>query len=84
MSWSDGSMDLLNFKNSSERLRGEDVGLNVPHRFGAFIRQLNPIIPWLLLISQLLQHLPEHLGDLASITSVVLELVNISIWKMNP
>jgi hypothetical protein len=31
-----------------------------------------------------LQHLSEHLGDLVGITSVMLELVNISIRKMNP
>jgi hypothetical protein len=73
-------MDLLDFKNFSEGLRGEDVGLNMPHGFGAFIRHLSPVIPWLLLVSQFLQ----HLGDLASITSVVLELVNISIWKLRP
>jgi hypothetical protein len=38
----------------------------------------------LLLISQFLQHLLEHLGDLASITSIMLELVNISVRKINP
>jgi hypothetical protein len=70
-------MDLLDFKNSSEGLRGEDVDLNVPHGFGAFIRHLSPVIPWLLLVSQFLQLLPKHLGDLASITSVMLELANI-------
>jgi hypothetical protein len=83
-SWSNGSMDLLDFKNSSEGLRGEDVDFNMPHKFGAFIRHLSPIIPQLLLVSQFLQHLPEHLGDLASITFVVLELANISIWKSSP
>jgi hypothetical protein len=31
-----------------------------------------------------LQHLLEYLGNLASITSVMLELANISIWKWNP
>jgi hypothetical protein len=77
-------MDLLDFKNSSEGLGGEDVDLNMPHGFGAFIHQLNPVILRLLLVSQLLQHLLEHLGDLASITSVMLKLANISIWKMNP
>jgi hypothetical protein len=74
----DGCIDLLNFKNS-EGLGGEDVYLNMRHGFGAFIRHLSPIILRLLLVSQFKQHLPEHLGDLASNTSVVLELVNISI-----
>jgi hypothetical protein len=83
-SWGDGCMGPLNFKKSSEGHGGEDVDLNVPHEFGAFIRHLSPVILRLLFISQLLQHLPEHLGDLAIITSVVLGLVNISIWKMNP
>jgi hypothetical protein len=72
-------MDLLNFKSSSEGLGGEDVDLNMPHGFRAFICHLSPVIPRLLLVSQFLQHLPEHLGDLASITSIVLELANISI-----
>jgi hypothetical protein len=82
-SWGDGCMDFLNFKNSSEGLGGEDVDLNMPLRFGAFISHLSPIILWLLLVSQLLQHLPEHLGDLASSTSVMLELADILIWKTN-
>jgi hypothetical protein len=30
-------MDLLKLKNSSEGLGGEDVDLNMPHRFRAFI-----------------------------------------------
>jgi hypothetical protein len=77
-------MDLLDFKNSSEGLGGEDVDFTTPHGFGTFICLLSTIILWLLLISQLLQHLPEHVGDLASVTSIVLELANISIWKMNP
>jgi hypothetical protein len=77
-------MDLLNFKNSSEGLGGEDADLNMPHGFGAFIRYLSLVILRLLLISQFLQHLLEHLGDLASITSVVLELAIISIRKTNP
>jgi hypothetical protein len=83
-SWSDGVVDLVNLKNSSEGLWGEDVDLNMPHGFGAFIRHLSPIIPQLLLISKFLQHLLEHLGDLAGITSIVLEVMNISIRKMNP
>jgi hypothetical protein len=83
-SWNNGCMDLLNFKNSSEGLGGEDVDLNMPHGFKAFIRHLSSIILQLLLIFQFLQHIPKHLGDLASITSVVLELVNISVQKMNP
>jgi hypothetical protein len=77
-------MDLLDFKNSSEGLGGKDVDLNMPHGFRAFIRHLSPVIPQLLLVSQLLQYLLEHLGDLASITSVMLELANISVWKSSP
>jgi hypothetical protein len=83
-SWGDDSMDLLNFKNSSMGLGVEDVDLNMPHGFGAFIRHLSSIILRLLLATQFLQHLLEHLGDLAIITSVVLELVNISVQKTNP
>jgi hypothetical protein len=82
--WSDGCMDLLDFKNSSERLGGKDVDFNMPHGFRAFIRHLSPVIPQLLLVSQLLQYLPEHLGDLASNTSIVLELANIYVWKSSP
>jgi hypothetical protein len=82
-SWSNGDMNLLNLKHSSKGLGGEDVDLRMPHGFRAFIRHLSSIIPQLLLVSQFLQHLLEHLGDLASITSVVLELANISVWKMN-
>jgi hypothetical protein len=81
MPWGDGCMDLLNFKNSLEGLGGKDLDLNMPHGFRAFIRHLSPVIPQLLLVSQLLQYLPEHLGDPASITSVMLELANISVWK---
>jgi hypothetical protein len=77
-------MDLLDFKNSSEGLGSEDVDLNMSHRFKAFIRYLSSAILRLPLISQFLQHLPEHLWDLAVITSIVLELVNIPIEKMNP
>jgi hypothetical protein len=80
----DGGMDLLNFKNSSKGLGGEDVNLNMPHGFRAFIRHLSSIILWWLLITQFLQHIPEHLGDLDSITSVILELANISVLNMNP
>jgi hypothetical protein len=77
-------MDLLDFKNTSKGLGGEDVDLNMPHGFRAFIHHLSSIILWLLLITQLLQHLLEHLGDLASITSIMLELANILVRKMNP
>jgi hypothetical protein len=77
-------MDLLNFKNSSEGLGDKDVDLNMPHGFRVFICHLSPVIPQLLLVSQLLQYLQEHLGDLASITSVMLELANISVWKSSP
>jgi hypothetical protein len=83
-SWRDGSMNLLDFKNSTKRPWGQDVDLNMPHRFGAFISHLSPVILWLLPVSQFSQHLLEHPGDLASITSVMLELVNISLWKLNP
>jgi hypothetical protein len=76
-------MDLLNFKNSSEGLGGEDVDLNMPHGFGAFICHLSSVILQLLLVSQSLQHLLEHLGDLASITSVMLELANVLVQKTN-
>jgi hypothetical protein len=74
MSWGNGCMDLLNPKNSSERLRDEDVDLNMPHGFRAFIRHLSPVILRLLIVSQFLQHLPEHLGDIASIISIILNL----------
>jgi hypothetical protein len=84
MPWGDGCTDLLDFKNSSEGLRSEDVDLNMPHGFGAFIRHLSPVISRLLLVSQFLQDLLEHLGDLADITFVVLKLVNIAIWKSSP
>jgi hypothetical protein len=77
--------------NGSSRLQkllggawGEDVDLNMPHQFGAFIRQLSLVILWLLRVSQFLQYLPEHLGNLSSIASVVLELANILIWKLSP
>jgi hypothetical protein len=83
-SWEDDCMDLLDFKNSLEGLGGKDLDLNMPHGFRGFIRHLSPVIPQLLLVSQLLQYLPKHLGDLASITSVMLELANISIWKSGP
>jgi hypothetical protein len=82
--WGDGCMDLLDFKNSSEGLGGKDVDLNMPHGFRAFICHLSLVITQLLLVSQLLQYLQEHLGDLASITSVMLELANISVWKSSP
>jgi hypothetical protein len=84
MPWGDGCMDLLDIKNSLEGLGGKDLDLNMPHGFRAFIRHLSPVIPQLLLVSQLLQYLPEHLGDLTSITSVMLELANISVWKSSP
>jgi hypothetical protein len=80
MSWGDGCMDLLDLKNSSKILKGEDVDLNTPHGFGAFMCHLSPLILLLLVISQFLQ----HLGELASSTSIMLELANISVWKTNP
>jgi hypothetical protein len=82
-SWSNGHMDLLDFKNSSKWLGGEDVDLNMPHGFRAFIHFLSPVILQFLHISQFLQHFPYHLGDLASVTSVILELANISVRMMN-
>jgi hypothetical protein len=83
-SWGNGGMDLPDLKNSSERLRGEDVDLDMPHRLGSFIHHLCPIVLRLLLVSKFLQHLPKHLGDFASITSVAYELANIVIRKINP
>jgi hypothetical protein len=83
-SWSDGCMDLLHLKNSSEGLEGQDVELNMSHGFRAFIGHLRPIILRFLLIAQFLHHLLEHLGDLANITSIILELANILVWKTNP
>jgi hypothetical protein len=47
-------MDLLDLKNSSEGLRGEDVDLNMSHGFRNFIRHLSPVIPQLLLVSHFL------------------------------
>jgi hypothetical protein len=79
-SWSNGYTDLLDIKNSSKGLGGEDVYLNMPHGFRALICHLSPIILRLLLVSQYLQ----HLGDLAGITSIMMKLVNNSIQKMNP
>jgi hypothetical protein len=52
--------------------------------FRAFIRHLRSIILRMLLATQFLQHLPEYLGDLDIITSVMLELANILVQKMNP
>jgi hypothetical protein len=77
-------MDLLDLKNSSEGLGGEDVDLDMPHELRSFIHHLCPIVLQLLLVSKFLQHLPEHLGDFTSSTSVVQELTNISIRKTNP
>jgi hypothetical protein len=37
MTWCNGCMDLFHLKNSSERLGSEDVDLDVPDGFGAFI-----------------------------------------------
>jgi hypothetical protein len=79
MPWGDGCMDLLDFKTSMEGLGGKDLDLNMPHGFRAFIHHLSPVIPQLHLISLLLQYLPEHLGDFASITSFMLELADISV-----
>jgi hypothetical protein len=84
VSWSDGCRDLLNLKNSSKGFGGEDVDLNMPHGFRSFIRHLSPVILRLLLVSQFLQHLLEYLGDITSITSIMLKLVNILIQKLNP
>jgi hypothetical protein len=53
-SWGDGCMDLLNLKNSFVGLGGEDVDLNMPHRFEAFIHHLCPIMLQLLLVAQFL------------------------------
>jgi hypothetical protein len=66
---SNGGMDLLDFKNSSKRFGVEDVDWDMPHRFGAFICHLSSIILRWLLVTEFLQHLPEHLRDLVSITS---------------
>jgi hypothetical protein len=65
-------------------LGGEVVDLNMPHEFGGFIRHLCLEVLQLLLIVQFLQHLLEHLGDLANITSIILELANIPVRKTNP
>jgi hypothetical protein len=83
-SWGNGCMDLLDIKNSLKGLGSEDVDSNMSHGFRACIRHLSSILLWLLIITQFLSHFTEHLGDPASITSVVLELVNISIQKTNP
>jgi hypothetical protein len=53
-SWSNGGMDLLDFKNSSKGLGGEDIDLDMPHGFGAFIHHLSSIILQLLLVTQFL------------------------------
>jgi hypothetical protein len=79
-SWGNGGMDLLDLENSSEELGGEDVDLDMPHGLRSFTHHMCPIVLRLLLISKFLQ----HLGDFVSITSVVQELANISIRKMNP
>jgi hypothetical protein len=50
-----GAMDLLKLL---EGAWGEDVDLNMPHKFKAFIHYLHPVILQLLLVSQFLQHLP--------------------------
>jgi hypothetical protein len=39
-SWSNGRMNIFHLKNSSERLGSEDVDLNMPDRFRAFIGHL--------------------------------------------
>jgi hypothetical protein len=51
MSWSDGSMDLLDFKKSSDGLGGDDVDLNMSHGVRSFIHHLSPVILRLLLVS---------------------------------
>jgi hypothetical protein len=83
-SWGNGGMDLLDLKNSSEGPGGQDVDLDIPHGLESFIHHLCPMVLQLLLVSKFLQHLPEHLRDFASITSVMQELANIPIRKMNP
>jgi hypothetical protein len=57
-SWSNGCIDFFHLKNSSERLGSEDVDLDMPDGFGAFIGYLSAKIFWLLLVAKLLQHLP--------------------------
>jgi hypothetical protein len=78
-SWSNGCMDLLQLKYFSKGLGSEDVDLNMSHRFRAFMCHLSPEVILLPLISQFLQHLPDNLRDLARITSIMLELANISV-----
>jgi hypothetical protein len=50
-SWSNGCMNLFHLKNSSEGLESEDVDLNMPNGFGAFIGHLSAKVLWLLLIA---------------------------------
>jgi hypothetical protein len=76
-------MNLFHLKNSFVGLGNEDVDLNKPDWFGAFIGHLSAKIFLLLLIAQFLQHILEHLGDISSFTSIILELVNITVWKTN-
>jgi hypothetical protein len=52
-----GCMDLFRLINSSEGLGSEDVYLDVPDGFRAFIGSLSAKIFWLLLIALFLQHL---------------------------
>jgi hypothetical protein len=49
--WSNDCMDLLDLKNSSDGLGGEDVDLNMPHGFRVFIRHLHQIILRLILVA---------------------------------
>jgi hypothetical protein len=51
MSWGDGYIDLLDLKNSSERLRGWNVDLNMPLVFRALIHHLSLVILRLLVVS---------------------------------
>jgi hypothetical protein len=66
-SWGDDCMDLLDFKNSSKGLGGEDVDLNMPHGFRAFIRHLSSIILWLLLIPSSCRIFQSILGILPAL-----------------
>jgi hypothetical protein len=50
-SWSNGCMNLFHLKNSYEGLASEDVDLNIPDGFGAFIGHLSAKVLWLLLVA---------------------------------
>jgi hypothetical protein len=76
-------MDLFHLINSSKGLGSEDIDLDVPGGFGAFIGYSSAKIFWLLLIAKLLQHLPKHLGIFPASNPPLQKFVNILIWKMN-